>query len=649
MSSAGLLQLLCLALLWLQLLLQGQLQTLVAVLLPLLLALRLRRQPLHQPILLGLTLLALLAWGMGVSLGDRSALLLSACNLLWLLSGLKLLEARSHHDQRRCSLLLLLAVGLAALAEQGLGASLLQGICTLLALGSLLALEGGPSPLGPVLRRSGVLVALALPLLIAAFVLLPRLEPLWSLQLEPRGRTGLGDTLNPGALAELVEDNGLAARVSFASGQPPPPKQRYWRVLVHQRFDGSSWSAAAVPPPRLQTSPSGGPTRERWLVEPNGLRQRPWSGAGLPTDPQQQLNITGSLLGRAPLQERSLYGLGPGPGAGVWRQIAPTALDLQLPQGANPQLLALGQQWSRQGASPEGRLQLARQWFVQQGFRYTLEPGVLGSVDPLDRFLFETRAGFCEHFAASFSALMRAAGVPARVVVGYQGGVWQQPGGARYLELRNSDAHAWSEVWLPGQGWVGVDPTAWVVPERVRRSLAASLSPADQQRLARPSPGWIQLAVNQWQGLDYRWQLWVMGFDRQRQRELLGDSSWQGLMALGVMAAALAIVLVPLLWQAPQGDTPRRQLEGLLRLLERCGYPLHPGESLASYCRRVGAQVPALASPLATLQQRYEGWRFGPAINEPEGRRQRSELLAAIACCRRQARNNVGRKTRRAL
>ncbi|MEB3173211.1 MAG: DUF3488 and transglutaminase-like domain-containing protein [Cyanobacteriota bacterium] len=614
MSGAPLLQLLCLALLWLQLLLQGQLQTLVAVALPGLLVLRLRHTNLPRPLLLGITLGALALWGLGASLGDRTALLQSACNLLWLLCGLKLLEARSHNDQRRCSLLLLLAVGLAGVAGQQLGASLLQGLCALLALASLLALEGGPRPLGQVLRRSGVLVAVALPLLIAAFVLLPRLEPLWSLQVGGTGRSGLSDRLAPGELASLVSDNSLAARVSFAANTPPPPVERYWRVLVHQRFDGSSWSANLPPPPRLQLpSSAAAPVQERWLVEPSGLRQRPWSGSGAVPGDKLQLDVLGTLTAATPLQERSLYALVQDPASTAWRFIAPSAADLQLPPAANPRLRRLGQQWAQQASTPEERLLLARQWFLNQGFRYTLEPGSLGTIDPLDRFLFDTRAGFCEHFAASFSALMRAAGVPARVVVGYQGGSWQQPAGSSpYLELRNSDAHAWSEIWLAGRGWVRVDPTAWVVPERVRRSLAASLSPADQQRLGPTPPGWVQAAVNQWQGLDYRWQLWVMGFDRQRQRELLGDSRWQGLVAITVMAAALALGLLPLLRQHSPGDRLRRHLDRLLRQLEARGYPLQSGETLASYCERVGRGQSELAAPLQELKALYNRWRFAP-------------------------------------
>jgi len=631
------LQVACLGLLWLQLLLQGQLQALVALALPLLLLLRLRSQPLARPALWGLTAAVLLLWASGASLGDRSALLASGCNLLWLLCGLKLLEARSQRDQRRCCVLLLVAIGLAGVGAQSLGASLLQGLCVLLALTALMALEGAPRSVGPLLRRSSLLVGVALPLLLASFVLLPRLEPLWNLSLGAQGRTGLSQQLTPGALARLVQDDALAARVSFASGSPPPMQQRYWRVLVHQRFDGSSWSgelADASVSPRLPAAAAGAPVLQRWLAEPSGLRQRPWGGVGLPqAGAGLELGLNGTLEAPKVLTERSLYALAAASGSQRWRSVAPTPVDLQLPPAANPRLQALGRQWAREGASAEARVLLAQQWFIKQRFRYTLEPGSLGSIDPLDGFLFETRAGFCEHFAASLSALMRAAGVPARVVVGYQGGQWQQPvGSAPFLELRNSDAHAWSEVWLPSQGWVEFDPTAWVVPERVRRSLAASLSEADQQRLTRPAPSWLAAAVKQWSGLDYRWQLWVMGFDRQRQRELLGSSTWQGLWALVAMAAATAIGLWPLLWALRRdagagSDRPRRQLERLLRQLRRRGYPLEPGESLSQFSQRLAPGEPALATALEQLDRVYTQWRFAPG---GASGRQRHHLLAEL-------------------
>lgn len=644
MTPARGLQLGALALLWMQLVVEAQLQPMLVWLLPGLIALTWRQPKLSKTQLLGITSVSLLLWGAGGSLADRSSWLQSICNLLWLLTGLKLVEASSHRDQQRCGLLLLLAVGLASLGSQELAASLGHGLIALMALASLLSLEAKPQPLSATLKRTAVLAGLALPVLIVAFLLLPRLEPLWSLQFGQAGRSGLGQRLAPGELASLVQDDSLAARVSFINSSPPPPPQRYWRVLVHQHFDGTSWSGQTAPAQTFVVNGRSGatPGSQSWLVEPTGLRQRPWNGLSRPSQTSLAITNLGTLMARSPLQERSLYTLNNGSGPAIWQQIPPTNADLDLPASEpNPRLLALGKRWQRQGATPEQRLRLAYEWFQQQSFRYTLEPGLLGPVDPLDRFLFETQAGFCEHFAASFSALMRAADVPARVVVGYQGGTWQQPiGSGGYLELRNSDAHAWSEIWLPNRGWVGVDPTAWVVPERVRRSLADSLNANDRQRLRGLPPGWINAAIQQWEGLDYRWQLWVMGYDRQRQLEWLGSGPWQGFTALAAMTAALALGLGPLLLQwrrSPHADAARRQLNLVLRLLQRRGHQLNSGETLPSFVQRVGRSEPQGAASLQAFCDLYDQWRFA----SPDAAIQRRALLDRMVHWRSRLRKDL--------
>ena len=638
------------ALLWLQLLLQGQLQLPVALALPALMALQLRppRQGLASSWLRWITLGLLLLWAGGLALAPGGGLLRSVSNLLWLMLGLQQLEASRHGQQQRSVLLLLLAIALAGLGAQGLAASLGQGLTALLALAGLLSLETGGQRLLGSLRRTALLVALALPLLLASFLLLPRLEPLWSLPSATGGRSGLSERLAPGELASLVEDNSLAARVSFAGAGPPPQEQRYWRVLVHQRFDGRSWTSADPwPQPEAQAARAPGPASQRWIVEPSRVPQRPWDGRSLPLlDSALVVSSLGTLESRAAPGARELYSLAPSSSAS-WQSQPPTPIDLQLPPGANPRLQALGRQWAREAASPDERLALARQWFLQQGFRYSLQPGGLGALDPLDRFLFETRLGFCEHYAASFSALMRAAGVPARVVVGYQGGSWQQPAaGEGFLQLSNSYAHAWSELWLPDRGWVGVDPTAWVVPERIRRSLAASLSPADQRRLSRPLPSWLEAAATQWRGLDHRWQLWVMGFDRQRQLELLGAGPWQGLKAVAAMGLALTAGLLPLglaRLRGQRSDPARRCLNQLLRQLRRHGHQPLPGEALGPFCRRVGLAAPALAADLAELAALYGQGRFGPPLSAADHR----ALQAGLHACSRRLRAALARGRRR--
>jgi len=609
------------ALLWGQLLISGQLQPIAALGIPMLLALSLGPQWVRarRP-LLALTLLVLAAWAATAPLLERSSWLVSLGNLLWLMGGLKLLESNAPTSRRRACLVLLIGIGLAGSLAQTLAASLVQGACALCCVGSLLCLEAGPQPLKGLLRRCLVLVGVMLPVVVAAFLLLPRLPVLWSL---PGGgglgQSGLSSELRPGDIAQLVRQGGMAARVEF-SGEPPPPQQRYWRVLVHRRFDGQGWSQG--PPPALasnQPSPLG-PTRERWLVEPSPLPWRPWGGGGLPSNPAQlKLSSTGGLWAGTPSSERQLYGVSASSAGSAWRSQAPTAWDLQLPQGSNPKLEALAQRWRAQSDDPAALVALARRWYESQGFRYSLEPGRLPGTAPLDAFLFERRLGFCEHYASSFSALMRAAGVPARVVVGYQGGSWKQPlASAPYLLLEQSDAHAWSEVWLPQRGWVDVDPTGWVVPERVRLSLAASLNASDRRRLtAGAAPGWLQGLASQWQGLDTRWQLWVMQFDSAQQRQLLpgwitGD--WQGVVALLALAGGLGGGLALMLWLERCRDTtdPARQaLNRCLGELRALSLEPRPGESLQQLLRRARQQHPPLQATLDELLTLYNRHRFG--------------------------------------
>ena len=609
------------ALLWGHLLISGQLQPVAALGIPVLLALSLWPQwvQARRPLLV-LTLLVLAAWAVTAPLQERSSWLVSLGNLVWLMGGLKLLESNAPASRRRACLVLLIGIGLAGSLTQTLAVSLVQGACALCCVGSLLCLEAGPQPLKGLLRRCLVLVGVMLPVVVAAFLLLPRLPVLWSL---PGGgglgQSGLSSELRPGDIAQLVRQGGMAARVQF-SGEPPPPQQRYWRVLVHRRFDGQGWSQG--PPPALaskQPSPMG-PMRERWLVEPSPLPWRPWGGEGLPSDPAQlKLSSTGGLWAGAPLSERQLYGISASSAGIAWRSQAPTAWDLQLPQGSNPKLEALAQRWRAQSDDPAALVALARRWYESQGFGYSLEPGQLPGNAPLDAFLFERRLGFCEHYASSFSALMRAAGVPARVVVGYQGGSWKEPlASTPYLLLEQSDAHAWSEVWLPQRGWVDVDPTGWVVPERVRLSLAASLNASDRRRLTDDAaPGWLQGLASQWQGLDTRWQLWVMQFDSAQQRQLLpgwitGD--WQGVVALLALAGCLGGGLALMLWLERCRDTtdPARQaLNRCLRELKALSLEPRPGESLQQLLRRARQQHPPLQTTLHELLTLYNLHRFG--------------------------------------
>jgi transglutaminase-like putative cysteine protease len=579
---------------------------------------------------------------------------------LGVLTALKLVEARSVRERRLVGLLQLFSAGLLASLQADLAGSLLQGLAALLALAGLLALELGEG-LGwqVMLRRSAQLVLAALPMALVLFLLLPRLGPFTVIE---GGRgvgaiTGLSDSLDPAGIAELATSQAPAARVAFPQGDPPPAGDRYWRVLVHGQFDGRRWSAAEprrsprppLPPaaPALPSAPPAGTgagtsadamagSPQLWLVEPSGLPPVPWSGRGRPQNPDLRIDPLGQLRHRGSSGLRRVYTVRDDGRPAAWASRPPDLFDQQLPLGTNPRLEALGRQWGTL-ATPEQRLAAAERWFRSQPFRYTLRPGTLPGRAPLDTFLFERQEGFCGHYASAFTALMRAAGVPARVVSGYRGGDWVVPlGGSGYIDIRQGNAHAWSEVWLPGQGWRPVDPTSWV--------------PAPLEERGGASTGALRWVEHQWWGLDLAWTRLWLSYDPQGQeallQRLLGERrQWLGALVLVGLTAGLALavaVLAALQRRTMAQDPWRRELDRTLAALARRGLTPQPGETLPRFAARVEERWPALAPDLAALVDLYQRHRFAP--DAPKGRRGgQRELRRQL----RQHRRRLGRQLQR--
>jgi len=571
---------------------------------------------LHLLVLALLTLQVLLS-------ADQQPLVWGAA-LLVLLAGLKLRESRSGADLQRVALTEWVALGLLAVLQPALAPSLLQGVCAVLVLAAVLAQEGSSQgALGPTLRRSLQLCLAAVPLLVLLFLLLPRLGPLWSLGGAAVGRTGISGILDPGAISRLVEDSSPALRISWLQGAAPAPAQRYWRVLVLDRFDGRRWSRASLPLARgRQAADAVAPApaaQQLWMAEPSPLPLLPWGGDGVPSEPSLRVSSDGLLVSPAAAGRRRLYGINMSVGDVPWRAVPPQPGDLDLPAGSNPRLEAIAAGWRQRPAAE--RVQAAQALMLGQGLRYTREPPPLPQQAPLDALLFDTRAGFCEHFASAFTALMRAAAVPARVVVGYQGGEWvaETGWGAGYLEVRQSDAHAWSEIWLPGEGWRRVDPTAWVAPERILEGPASGW----RRRIS-----WWRHLERSWTRLDLAWNRWVLRFDSRSQSSLLGRwQRWQGLLLLTGLAATLG----PLVWwlQRPNAAPRERERQRLERLLAGlCRHGLEPlaGEDLHCFCRRAGEAQPELAAALHQLANAYNALRFAP-----EGRGQEAAQTWAEA------------------
>jgi protein-glutamine gamma-glutamyltransferase len=603
-----------------------------------------RAHPLPPRHLQWLAMAALAAGSVGL---DPTWLLGLLTLALLVLAALKLVEAGDRGGRRLVALLQLLVCGLQAAQRPDLLPSLVQLLAAVLSLAGLLQLESGQAtPWRRLLRQSLQVLAAALPMALVLFLLVPRLEPLIALPEGPSGRavTGLSADLDPGSIATLADDDSPAARVAFADDRPPPPEQRYWRVLVHERFDGRRWQRDDEDGQLLRPEPAGSEAArglekdleedleeaadrdQVWLAEPGRFTAVPWDGRSGSPDPRLRLEPQGELrLLRPPIERRS-YRLRPAAAPRPWQQRPPTPEALALPAAPNPRLQALGRRWG-QLPDPAARLAAAQTWFEAGGFRYDRRPGALPERDGLDVFLFESRVGFCGHYASAFSALMRAAGVPSRTVSGYLGGTWVVPvGGASYLELRQSDAHAWSEVWLADRGWQRVDPSAWA-------GAAAGQGPAAMAARADATPaagGWRWLQ-RQWWGLDMAWSRWWLGFDRSRQEALLawllGRQRWAlGLVILAGVALGLVAALVA--WQLhrsrPRRDTTARELAPLLTLLRSLRIEPRPGETLEELCRRTGKAYPNLAAPLEELASCHARRHYG----EPAGRHPSARLEA---------------------
>jgi transglutaminase-like putative cysteine protease len=585
--------------------------------------------------------MALLAVGLPGLQGGTLAWLTAA---MLALAALKLLEARSVGERRLVALLQLIVAGLLAAQRPELGPTLLQGAATIAALAGLLALELDTGLNARALLGRSLQVALAaLPMALLLLVLAPRLEPIWPLPApeERVAETGLSDDLDPGGIARLAGNDAPAARLAFAAGGPPPAAQRYWRVLVHERFDGRRWQrggrplAGGLEEDTIPLPTAGGPANQLWLMEPSRFTAVPWDGASRAPaggDGSLRLHRSGELLLRQEAAQRRTYRLAGPARAGLWQRLQPAPVDLALPAGRQPRLEALGRRWAALPTT-EARLAAAESWFRGQPFRYTLTPGALPETAGLDAFLFERREGFCGHYASAYTALMRAAGVPARVVSGYLGGTWVEPlGGSPFLDVRQSNAHAWSEVWVPGEGWRRVDPTTWA-------GGGGGAVAAAGAEAAAARAGWWTWTQRQWWGLDVAWSRWWLGFDRAEQetllQRLLGERrEWLGLLLLLAMGLALAggLALLAAL-QRQGGDPTRRRLEWALRPLRRGGLEPEPGESLEQFCRRAGTIRPELAAGLAELAASYQSLRFAPP--GPGGRNSPARLRRAARRLRR--------------
>ncbi len=554
--------------------------------------------------------------------------------LLITLVGMKLLETRDQRDAYIGVLLAYFLVITNFLYSQSIPTGIYMFLVVVVTTTTLIRLvtDADQMDARASLRLGGGMLLQAIPLMLVLFLLFPRIPgPLWGLPEDSiNAVTGLSESMSPGDISRLSQSAAVAFRVRF-DGAPPPAPRLYWRGPVMWDTDGRRWEVGEplqLPTPRLREGDDV--VRYTVTLEPHN---QPWLLLlDLPMELPPGSDLGADLVTRRDEEVTSRIRY---PAASALDSRAETAhasalaRALDLPADSHPRTRALARQWADTAASPEAIVSQALTHFTTGGFAYTLQPPRLPG-DPVDEFLFDSRRGFCEHYATAFTVLMRAAGLPARVVTGYQGG---EPNPVDdYWIVRQRDAHAWAEVWLEEQGWVRVDPTAAVAPNRVELGMDGALPP--------PRPAIIGLGEDDveqlyalmrqlrfgWDAANNWWNQWVLGYGQGRQQSFLARlgidaTDWREL-AMGLLVM-VGLALGGVAWWLIHGargrrDGARRLYDRLCRKLARRGVECRTTEGPIHLGQRAGARLPEARGELEAIIDEYVRLRYGRGGNLPE-------------------------------
>ena len=476
------------------------------------------------------------------------------------------------------------------------------------------------------LRSSGIMLLQSAPLMLVLFVLFPRVQgPLWGMPQDAfAGMSGLSDQMSPGSLSNLILSDEIAFRVSFTE-KIPPLNQLYWRGPVLWDFNGYTWTAPRMAYlVRRDYQPLADPIEYTVTVEPHSRR---WLFAlDLPArvPPRSQISNDHQLLYQTAVSNRMRYDMtshlkyrdNAEPGRYDLRRA------LQLPPGSNPRSAELAGKMRNAAVDERAYISAVLGMFRNQNFFYTTVPPLLHE-NPVDEFLFSARAGFCEHYASAFAVLMRSARIPARIVTGYQGGELNTVG--NYLTVRQADAHAWVEVWLAGDGWVRVDPTAAVSPARVEAGVAAAVPQSEMRALMRVDFEWLLEARLTWDSLANSWNQAVLGYSQERQVQLMrrvgiDDATWRSLvMVMFTATGGITLILAALMLhklRALRPDPVVAAYARFCRKLARRGVTRHASEGPDAFRRRASAARPTLARAIDSISALYIRLRYGDTAGD---------------------------------
>ncbi|MFH1092225.1 MAG: DUF3488 and transglutaminase-like domain-containing protein [Pseudomonadota bacterium] len=543
-----------------------------------------------------------------------------------ILLSLKPLEIKNHRDRVVTVFMVYFLIIANLFSSQSLLMAVYMAAAVVLTQSVLIHVHHQSSRLTAKLRLSGVIFLQALPIMIVLFLFFPRLPVGFGLA-SPLAQSGFSEEMKPGDITQLALSEEIAFRAEF-KGPIPRQGELYWRGLVLWDFDGRAWRQGNLAPylpyrkipykeNRIaQYSVTMPPHGRRWLF---ALDWPLWSNARASV--RQDFGLLSYRILKNRLRYDVISALDYHPGLNEkW-----AGRGLDLPDGGNPQARALAGKWAAMGGGPEAIVRRGLAFFQQNRFVYTLNPPVLGR-QQIDEFLFSTRRGFCEHYASSFAFLMRAAGIPSRIVVGYQGGEKNPLGD--YLIIRQYDAHAWVEIRLPGRGWVRLDPTNIVAPDRVEKGMQAALAPKEKLNslLGDRLGGFYTYALKAryaWDALNFYWDHWVLDYNYLRQRRFFSDlgldvGSWRGAAQAGLAALGMIgmTTLLVYLWLKKRRHSEVRDKiqENYLKFctkLAKIGLNRPLSQGPLDYSRAARGARPDLSKTIREITGLYIDLRYG--------------------------------------
>lgn len=550
--------------------------------------------------------------------------------LLAVMAALKPFESSTHRDRMITVFIAYFIIISKLLEAETFTITLYMFVSVLVTTAALVRINDPYGNRKTSMKRAGIILAQAVPIMIVMFVLFPRMQDsMIGMQQSEQAGTGFSDELSPGSISKLVEINEIAFRAAF-NGPVPPPDKLYWRGIVFTDFDGKTWHRPGRAPELNKPVDGDEPYAYTVSLEPHKNR---WLFAldipGRAPSARDRLSRNFTVRARRPVTRKKRYEMisytDYNAAAGGWGVEAA----LGLPENANPRTRELGKRFARNTKNTEQIVEKGIDYLKNNDFVYTLNPPLLGK-NPTDEFLFESRQGFCEHFASAFACLMRAAGIPARIVGGYLGGGINPF--ADYLIIRQSDAHAWVEVWHPEKGWLRVDPTLAAAPERLELGIEAAFSNGRNSggfagKYLKPFTSFIDRAKLGWDAVNVRWEEFFYAYSQEHQKALLEKigiywRSWKGPLAALGLAVGLAAAITVLYWMAQfrapssgRKDNVRKQYEKFCKKLKKVGIDRRPDMGPKDFAAFASRSLPAQKKNINNITETYIRLRYREEIS----------------------------------